>query len=360
VPTEIQALIDEGKYAEALRRLLDLTAPRTVSIQASYSGFTDGGVYDSGGGYGRPDDEDRAGGLPAEGSIPVVGGTAWWQSLMGIGPSASGSGSPSGPSEKRKRFDAEFEKQRRRYTLGDITPVEYLQILRAMKREYGWPRLSDPGFALQQEIDRAADDVAEANAANAANVKDPGDPVGDAFAQAEADQAAIEARQARRDARNEYMALATDPETAGGDQQAAAEDRWAQAIYDDLKAQAARRGIADSTVAWARFMRPRLRAAAKENPMLADEIGVLLAGIPKFSDNDPGGPAGTSPGASGGSSGVSGTNRAGGAQGGAQGGLVGAAGVSGPVVGQIVVLGTEQKYIDEMIRRIRQTQRGQS
>ena len=177
------------------------------------------------------------------------------------------------------------------------------------------------------------------------------DPVGDAFDAAAADQAAIESRQARRKARREAISTAMDPEASKGDRKRA-EQAWAQAILDDLDAQANAKGIDDRTPRWARYVRRGLEAAARRTPALADEIGVLLAGVPDFDadTNVPGGPAST--------------NRMGGASASSSrsssGGLVGAAGVSGPVVGQIVVFGTEQRYIDEVIRRIRQTQRGNS
>ena len=349
VPTEIEALIDEGRYAEALRRLEKLTKPRTVTINASYSGFMDGGVYDSGGGYGRPEDDDESkAGRESQGPA-VVGGTRWWQQLMGLYPTGGGtsSSSSSGPSPQRVAFDREFERAKRRYSLGDITPAEYLAELQAMRRKYGWPRLSDPGYALAQEIERARKDEAEAN------VKDPGDPIGAAFDQAAADQAAIEARQNRRSARRQAIATAMDPNASGADKKRA-EEAWAQAILDDLDARANAKGMADRTVPWARFVRRGLEEAAKKTPALRDEISVLLAGIPDFSSDAPGGggtappgPSGTTP-----AGGNSGTNRA---ASGPQPVLPGAGGLSGPI---IAVFGTERQYVDQLRRMIRQQERG--
>jgi hypothetical protein len=344
VPTEIQALIDEGKYAEAKRRLLEIENPVVVPVWLEIQNPTAADELNV---------LDRAapgeGGMPAAGSIPVVGGTAWWQSLMGIGgrgSTSTGSG-PSGPSAEAVAFDAEFEKQKRRYTLGDITADDYLKILQALKRQYRWGRYSDRGFALQQEIDRVRDEV------NEANTKDPGDPIGAAFDQAEADQAAIESRQTRRAARREAISTAMDPNASAADRKRA-EEAWAQAILDDLDAQANAKGIADRTPRWARFVRGGLERAARSNPSIRDEIGVLLAGIPDFdTDRTPGGPASTSPGGSG----VQGTNRVGVTM--QSGGDVspGAAG-GGAVIVQ--TFGTERQWVEQLARRIVQLQRSKS
>lgn len=339
VPTEIQALIDEGKYGEALRRLRDLEDPVTVPIWLTIQNPT------------AMDEmniiENRAGSAEG-GGTPIVGSTAWWQGLMGLQPRPGGGTSSSGPSPERVAFDREFERERRRYSLGDLTPAEYLEILRAMRRKYRWPRLSDPGYMLAQEIQKVLDDVAEADAEN---TKEPGDPVGAAFDQAAADQAAIEARQARRSARRDAIATAMDPEASPAEKKRA-EEAWAKAILDDLDAQANRKGMADRTVPWAKYVRRGLEKAARQTPALRDEISVLLAGIPDFTSDAPGGggsappgPSSTTPGG-----GNSGTNRVGGGD------------MSPDQAGGSAVIiqsfGTERQWLEQLARKVREIQRG--
>lgn len=306
--TDVMALIDQGKLDEAYRKLNGLTQARVVQISANIRGVFDGGVYDSGAHANnlRATSEDGANSLMASASSVetapakprVMSASALWQQALSAWGAVSSAASAEPKKTRRDKFEADFTKLRKRYEVGDLTGKEYIAALEALRKEYGFRRLSDPWMAIFRELKAVRDDLkADAKDADQESVEDAYDA---AARQGAVTDARAATRAAAADASRVYMDIGRG-EASQADM-AQALDAWAEAIANEIYALADRK-FGSRNRRWARFARAKFAEAIRANPGLASRLRVHMEKVPVFPDGTADSSGGSSGGGGSGSSG---------------------------------------------------------
>jgi hypothetical protein len=283
VETDVKFDVDEGSVKTAQSTRDNLGKP--VQVQVTY--LSNGTIVDENGNVvlGRSAGAGGAAGAPNSmgPSGLLQGALNFFANLVG-GSGGAGGGSSSEP-KASELFAKDMDRLRNMYEVGDLSPAQYVRRLQRLMTQpgYRFRRLSPPWMAWWREVKRAkADAKAAAEAATKPDVE-----VDDsaAWEQASENQAAIEAGRNLSSTASESQAALADDDP---NNDAAALDAWAQAIWRDIEARANRKFKNNRGRGWARFARARLERAIADNPLLASRLRVYLSGIPKFGGgNDP-------------------------------------------------------------------------